>query len=73
MKISNTIPYIIAEIGINFEGKIKLAKKLILKAKKSNVNAVKFQLFEAKTLANKDSEKTKDQKKRTKCERVCEM
>ena len=73
MKLSNTTPYIIAEIGINFEGKIKLAKKLILNAKKSDVSAVKFQLFEAKTLANKNSEKTKDQKKRTKSESLYKM
>jgi len=35
--------YIIAEIGINHNGDIKLAKKLIDKAKQSGCNAVKFQ------------------------------
>ena len=35
--------YIIAEIGINHNGDIKLAKRLINKAKKAGCNAVKFQ------------------------------
>jgi len=35
--------YIIAEIGINHNGDIDLAKKLILKSKDSGCNAVKFQ------------------------------
>jgi len=36
-------PFLIAEIGINHNGSIKLAKKLIDLAKKYNFNAVKFQ------------------------------
>ena len=35
--------YIIAEIGINHNGDISLAKKLISKAAESGANAVKFQ------------------------------
>ena len=35
--------YIIAEIGINHNGDLKLAKQLIRKAKSSGCNAVKFQ------------------------------
>ena len=35
--------YIIAEIGINHNGDMDLAKELILKAKNSGCNAVKFQ------------------------------
>jgi len=35
--------YIIAEIGINHNGDLKLAKRLIKKAKKSGCDAVKFQ------------------------------
>ncbi len=35
--------FIIAEIGINHNGDISLAKKLINEAKKSGSNAVKFQ------------------------------
>ena len=37
--------YFIAEIGVNHNGSIHLAKKLILAAKKSGANAVKFQSF----------------------------
>ena len=36
-------PYLIAEVGINHNGSIKLAKKLINLAVKYNFNAVKFQ------------------------------
>lgn len=50
-------PYIIAEIGINYQGKISLLKKMILSAKKAGADAVKFQLFEAKTLGNIASKK----------------
>ena len=37
------LPFLIAEIGINHNGSLKLAKKLIDLAKKYNFNAVKFQ------------------------------
>jgi sialic acid synthase SpsE len=59
------MPYIIAEIGINFEGKINKAIKLIKIAKKCGVNAVKFQVFKAETLAAEKSKKTLGQKKNT--------
>ena len=36
-------PFLIAEIGINHNGSIETAKKLILLAKKYNFDAVKFQ------------------------------
>ena len=36
-------PFIIAEIGINHNGDIKLAKEMISEAKKAGVDAVKFQ------------------------------
>ena len=36
-------PYLIAEIGINHNGDIEIAKKLILNAKKAGFDAVKFQ------------------------------
>ena len=38
-------PYIIAEIGSNFDQNLSKAKKLITAAKKSGASAVKFQLF----------------------------
>lgn len=41
-------PFIIAEAGINHNGDINLAKKMILEAKKAGVDAIKFQTFYAK-------------------------
>lgn len=43
--------YLIAEIGVNHNGDIELAKKLIDAAKKSGADAVKFQTFSAQLLA----------------------
>ena len=54
--------YIIAEIGVNHNGKISFAKKLIDVAKKSGANAVKFQTFLADKLAIKKSPKVDYQK-----------
>ena len=51
--------FIIAEIGINHEGKFLNAKKLIFEAKKSGADAVKFQVFKPHTLANKKLKKNK--------------
>ena len=39
--------FLIGEIGINHNGKMNLAKKLLLSAAKSGVDAVKFQTFKA--------------------------
>ena len=50
-----TIPYSIAEIGINHDGKTSNIKKLIYSAKRAGANAVKFQLFQAETLSDKES------------------
>jgi len=47
--------FIIAEIGVNHNGKKNIAKKLILKAKKAGANAVKFQTFKASDLASPTS------------------
>ncbi len=55
--------FIIAEIGVNHNGSVKLAKKLILSAKKNNADAVKFQSFDADRLAFKHTPKVKYQKK----------
>jgi N-acetylneuraminate synthase len=40
-------PFIIAEIGVNHNGSVELAKKLIDAAHDANVDAVKFQTFKA--------------------------
>ena len=47
--------FVIAEGGINHNGKLKLAKKIIEKAKSSGANAVKFQTFTASDLASTKS------------------
>jgi len=48
-------PYIIAEIGVNHEGSMKTAKRLVNEAKEGGAHAVKFQSYKAETLASKDS------------------
>ena len=52
---SNSRPYIIAEIGVNHEGSLDIAKKLISLAKEGGANAAKFQSYKADTLASKIS------------------
>jgi len=47
-------PYIIAEIGSNFNQDIEVGYKLIKEAKRCGADAVKFQLFKAKNLYPKD-------------------
>ncbi len=51
MKNNISKPYIIAEIGINHDGKISIAKNLIKQAKKAGASAVKFQIFKTTSLA----------------------
>ena len=51
-------PFIIAEIGNNHEGSFSLAKKLIVEAAKTGVDAVKFQTFQTENYVN-----TKDKKR----------
>ena len=46
-------PYFIAEIGVNHEAKISLAKKIILDAKQGGAHAVKLQSYKAEKLASK--------------------
>ena len=53
--------FFIAEIGVNHNGDIKLAKEMIKAAKKSGANAVKFQTFNAEKLVNKKTKKVKYQ------------
>jgi len=56
-KIKNPFanPYIIAEIGVNHEGKMELAKRLIDEAMEGGADAAKFQSYKAKTIASKNS------------------
>jgi len=57
--------FIIAEIGINHNGDMKIAKKMIDEAKEAGVNAVKFQTFKAENLVSKFAEKAEYQKQTT--------
>ncbi|ABB43874.1 N-acetylneuraminate synthase [Sulfurimonas denitrificans DSM 1251] len=55
--------FIIAEAGVNHNGDIKLAKKLIDVACIAGVDAVKFQTFKAINLVSKNAQKAEYQKK----------
>ena len=48
-------PYVIAEIGVNHEGSLDQAKRLIDQAKQGGADAAKFQSYKAGTLASKHS------------------
>ena len=48
---------IIAEIGVNHNGKVSLAKKLIDKAKNCGVDYVKFQIYQTREMALKNLKK----------------
>jgi N-acetylneuraminate synthase len=50
-----TRPYIIAEAGVNHEGSMELAKRLIDEAAEGGAHAIKFQTYKAETIASKDS------------------
>lgn len=52
---SNSRPYVIAEIGVNHEGSLDQARRLIDLAKQGGADAVKFQSYKADTLASKHS------------------
>ena len=45
----NSTAYVIAEIGVNHEGNIETAKKLIDLAKEGGADAAKFQSYKAET------------------------
>ena len=53
-KMRNKIT-IIAEAGVNHEGSMDIAKRLIDEACEGGANAIKFQSYKAKTLASKNS------------------
>ena len=57
--------FIIAEAGVNHNGSIKLAKKLIDVAVESGADAVKFQTFKTENLVSKTAKKADYQKKTT--------
>jgi sialic acid synthase SpsE len=56
-------PYIIAEIGVNHEGSMELAKRLIDEAAEAGAHAAKFQSYKAEKIASKNSPAYWDQSK----------
>ena len=52
--------FVIAEIGVNHNNDISMAKKLIEKAKFAGADAVKFQTFKAKNLVLPGTRKVKN-------------
>lgn len=59
----NSKIFIIAEAGVNHNGKLKLAKKMIDMAKWAGADAVKFQTFKTENLVTKDAPRADYQKK----------
>ena len=57
--------FIIAEAGVNHNGSVDLAKKLIDVASISGADAVKFQTFKAENLVSKNAQKADYQKQTT--------
>ena len=57
--------FIIAEAGVNHNGSLELAKKLIDVAVVSGADAVKFQTFKAENLVSKNAQKADYQKQTT--------
>ena len=55
--------FVIAEIGVNHNGQVQLAKKMIKIAKNCGANAVKFQSFKASNLVSKKARLANYQKK----------
>ena len=60
--LSNKEPYLIAEIGINHNGNLNLAKKMIKSAKLNGAHCVKFQKFIADDYISRYAQKARYQK-----------
>ena len=59
--------FVIAEAGVNHNGDIKLAKRLIKEAAKAGADAVKFQTFKTDNIVTKVAELAEYQKKHLPC------
>ncbi|MFT9495204.1 N-acetylneuraminate synthase [Anaerosolibacter sp.] len=57
--------FIIAEAGVNHNGNINIAKKLIDAAWEAGVDAIKFQSFKTESIVSKNAEKAEYQRKTT--------
>ena len=62
---SSKVPYIIAEAGVNHNGSIKIAKKMIDVASKAGADAIKFQSFLTEEIILKNAPKATYHKKTT--------
>ncbi|MBI4093521.1 N-acetylneuraminate synthase [Candidatus Kaiserbacteria bacterium] len=58
-------PYVIAEAGVNHNGEIGLAKKLIVAAKECGADAIKFQTFTVDEIVTDDAKQAKYQAENT--------
>ena len=56
---------IIAEAGVNHNGSMELAKKMVDKAKEAGADYIKFQTFQPEKLVSKYADKAEYQKKTT--------
>lgn len=65
--------FIIAEIGVNHNGSVELAKKMIKSASECGVDAVKFQTFKSENLVTKTAQKAEYQQKNTSDDSQFEM
>lgn len=62
---NNKLTFIIAEIGVNHNGSVELAKKMIKSASECGVDAVKFQTFNSEDLVTENAKTASYQEENT--------